>query len=39
MYLITDCPLVDHINRAVTTLERGRQSSQYCHYIYFCRKS
>jgi len=27
MYLITDCPLVDHINRAVTTLERGRQSS------------
>jgi len=27
MYLITDCPLVDQINRAVTTLERGRQSS------------
>jgi len=27
MYLITDCPLVDQINRAVTTLETGRQSS------------
>lgn len=35
MHLITDCPLVDQINRAVITLQRGRQSLTYIFIIYF----